>query len=992
VAFSLFALRSLAQTPATRITTEISNSACIAIAGSRSPRARAENDAGRVPPGNKLEGINIVFSRSAAQEADLQALIAAQQDPASPLYHKWLTVDEFAARFGVADSDITKVEAWLEQQGFSVDGVSRSKNRITFSGTVGQVAAAFGAELHYYQVNGEPNFAPAGNISVPAALSSLVQTVSNLSTFRPRPHVRFKGLQPAFTSSQTGNHFLTPKDVATIYDVNPAYNAGYDGTGQSIAIVGQSAIVLSDIEHFQSAAGFTVRDPTQILVPNSGTSTIFSGDEAESDLDLEYSSTIAPGATIYFVYVGNNQNFSVFDSISYAVDHQTAPVISDSYGLCETALSSSEYSSLNDILAQAATQGQSVIAPSGDDGSTDCYGTGGLSTGQQQALAVDFPASSQYVTGMGGSEFPAADVDASNTTYWAPASGSDIISSARSYIPEQVWNDDDPAFGLSAGGGGVSTMTARPSWQTGVPGIPAGSFRLVPDISLASSPNNAGYLYCSSDSSTGITGSCSNGFRDSNNQNLTVAGGTSFPVPIFAGMVAIINQKLNSTGLGVVNSTLYTLAANSTTYASAFHDITNGGNQCTAGSTYCSSAGTSEYPATTGYDAASGLGSIDFYNLLTAWPTTTASFTVDGSAAVATAGGSGVSTITLTPARGFTGQVQVTCPAATLPPGVTCSPNPLNIDVTSSSQATGQLTLSVTAPSAPGTTAEIRPARRPEYASLERLPASKNGWWKLSAGSGLAAILLFILPARRYRATTLGLWLICVLSFIIGCGGGGGVVGTTAAMPSFSPGAGTYGSAQSVTITSTTNGATICYTIDGTTPTATSPGTCSTGTTLANGGAVTVSISEILEAIATESGFSNSGVASATYAIGPVATTTRITAPQTKVAQNAPLSFNIAVTATSSGTAAGNGMVGLFDGTTQLGAAVRAVNGVADFNNITSLSVGTHAISAHYLGDSSTLASQSGAVNVTVTGTTTVRISTNPASSNSNPTISLTIS
>jgi subtilase family serine protease len=108
------------------------------------------------------------------------------------------------------------------------------------------------------------------------------------------------------------------------------------------------------------------------------------------------------------------QNFSVFDSISHAVDHQTAPVISDSYGLCETALSASEYSSLNGILAQAATQGQSVIAPSGDDGSTDCYGTSGLSTAQQQALAVDFPASSQYVTGMGGTEFPAADVDASN--------------------------------------------------------------------------------------------------------------------------------------------------------------------------------------------------------------------------------------------------------------------------------------------------------------------------------------------------------------------------------------------------------------------------------------------------------------------------------------------------------------------------------------------------------------------------------------------------
>jgi hypothetical protein len=86
-------------------------------------------------------------------------------------------------------------------------------------------------------------------------------------------------------------------------------------------------------------------------------------------------------------------------------------------------------------------------------------------------------------------------------------------------------------------------------------------------------------------------------------------------------MLAIVNQKLNSTGQGVVNSTLYTLAADSTTYASAFHDITSGSNECTAGSNYCSSAGASEYSATTGYDEASGLGSVDFYNLLTAWPT-----------------------------------------------------------------------------------------------------------------------------------------------------------------------------------------------------------------------------------------------------------------------------------------------------------------------------------------------------------------------------------
>jgi subtilase family serine protease len=480
----------------------------------------------------------------------------------------------------------------------------------------------------------------------------------NLSSFRPKPHVKAK---PSFTSGQSGNNFLTPKDVATVYDIAAAYNSGYTGTGQSIAVVGQSEVYLSDVENFQNAAGLTVKDPTLVLVPNSGSPAVSSGDEAESDIDMEYSGGIGTGATIYLVYVGDNSNYSVWDSINYAVDTLIAPIISVSYGDCETDLGSSNYATLNSILEQAAAQGQSVVAASGDSGSTDCYGYSNLTTAQQEALAVDFPSDSQYVTGIGGSEFPSADIDggSNSSTYWESANGSDVINSALSYIPEQVWNDDSSSNGISSGGGGISTLTARPSWQTGVTGIPSGSYRLVPDVSLAASPSNPGYLFCSSDSTwTGITGSCSNGFRDSNDQYLTVAGGTSFGAPIFAGMMAILNQKLNSTGQGVVNSTLYTLAADATTYASAFHDITSGGNQCTAGSSFCSAAGESEYTATSGYDEASGLGSLDFANLLGAWPTIPASSlepSVTTLSAATSAPASGAAdTITITVASGST--------------------------------------------------------------------------------------------------------------------------------------------------------------------------------------------------------------------------------------------------------------------------------------------------------------------------------------------------
>jgi hypothetical protein len=632
--FSIVILRSSAQQPMGRITRAINNSARITLAGSRPPRIQTADDLGRMESSKQLHGISLVFSRTAAQEAALEKLIADQQNPKSALYHKWLTPDQFGARFGLSQTDLAKVQGWLGQQGFSIDSISRSRNSIRFSGTVGRVETAFGTEMHNYRVGAENHYAPAREISLPAALSPVVLSVRNLSSFRPRPHIRKPFAK--FTSSQSGNHFLTPKDVATIYDINnpdinSAVSSGPNGAGQSIAIVGQSSVALSDIENFEKALGRpTIKDPTLVLVPGSGDVEEFSGDEAESDLDLEYSSGIATGATVYFVYTGNDANFSVWDSINYAVQTQIAPIISSSYGICETALTASDYSTLNGIMAQAAAQGQTVIAAAGDSGSADCSGVSGLTTAQQQALAVDFPASSQYVTGMGGSEFPTEDVCAASSSctksapFWTAANGSDVLSSALSYIPEGVWNDDS-STALSSGGGGISTLTPRQNWQGGS-AFPSGSFRLVPDISLTASPNNAAFLFCSSDTGfTGVTGSCSNGFRDTNNQSLTGGGGTSFDAPIFAGLVALINQKENSIGQGSVNSTLYSLASNSTTYGSAFHDIINGNNKCTAGSSLCSTQAAGQYSAGTGYDEASGLGSIDFSNLLGAWPASSSS-------------------------------------------------------------------------------------------------------------------------------------------------------------------------------------------------------------------------------------------------------------------------------------------------------------------------------------------------------------------------------
>jgi subtilase family serine protease len=684
VSFSLLtALTAAAATPQARITSAIDNTQRTALPGTLSPLARAANDMGAVPSATPLSAITLVFSRTPAQQAALDALTAAQQDPTSPQYHAFLTPAQFGAQFGAAPADIAATEAWLQQQGFTLEGVSRSSDRIFFAGTAAQVASSFGTELHNFSTSQGVRMAPSTELSLPTALASSVLTISNLSNFRPRSQVKLRNpastvASPEFTSGQTGKIFLDPKDLQTIYDVNAAYSAGYNGAGQSIAVIGQSAIVASDITNFQTALGIPAKAPTQILVPNTGTSTVYTGDEAESDLDLEYSSAMAPGATVYLVYTGSSTNTGgVFTSLQYAVSNDIAPIITLSYGECEPDLGSSNYAQLNAILQQGAVQGQTIVVSAGDSGSTACDSDTTDTVAQMEAVAVDFPASSQYVTGMGGTEIAAAN---ESSTYFNTTTGADIVSSAKSYVPEIVWNDDayavslgaTGASALSATGGGISTLTPRPAWQAGVPGIPTGSYRLLPDVSLVASNYYPGLLYCSSDTSVGVTGSCTTGFRDANNQYLTVAGGTSFDAPTFAGLVALINQAKNYTaGQGLINPTLYTLASNPTTYASAFHDISTGTNSCQAGTAYCSTAGASVYSAGTGYDEATGLGSVDFYNLLTAWPAASSSTTTLAPTTTT------VAIANASPALGATDMVTVTVASAsttvTSTPGGTVS-------------------------------------------------------------------------------------------------------------------------------------------------------------------------------------------------------------------------------------------------------------------------------------------------------------------------------
>jgi|CZKJ01.1.fsa_nt_gi subtilase family serine protease len=657
-----------------RITSPIDSSQLVPLKGNVHGLVHPGSDLGRTDSAQALYGVTLVFHPSAAQQSDLDNLLAQQQQRSSPNYHKWLTPAQFADRFGMTRDDITRVSSWLESQGFTVTSVANSRNQISFDGTVAQVESVFATQIHNYLVDGAIYFANATNPSVPTALAPSVLAIGHLHNFSPKPRAIVRRLSPNaadphFTSYVSGNHFLSPGDFATIYNVRPLYAAGFTGTNQTIAVVGQSTVSATDLANFRSAASLTPKAPTYILYPSNSTPTRCTGDEGESDLDLEWSNGVASSATVKFVYAGlvagdtcgQNRTYSVWDALQQAIDNNYAPIISTSYGFCESGLGSSfVVTTLQGWAQQANAQGQTIMAASGDAGAADCDNTDAASaTG---GIAVDAPASLPEVTGMGGTEFSADsptyttnNPPGGNPPYWAPAgTNSDTLSSALEYIPGTAWNDTVANDGLLAAGGGASIYFSKPTWQTGT-GVPADSKRDVPDLALNTSPDHDPYLFCSEDGPNNtIIATCTSGFRTGSGGVLSAVGGTSAAAPTFAAILALIEQDLATpSGLGNINPNLYYIAAGNPT---ALHDITTGNNivPCTEGSLNCPSTAPFQYgfSAGTGYDQVTGLGSVNADALAIAWgelstPTTTS---VSASPTSVFEGNSVTFTATVTPA------------------------------------------------------------------------------------------------------------------------------------------------------------------------------------------------------------------------------------------------------------------------------------------------------------------------------------------------------
>jgi subtilase family serine protease len=386
---------------------------------------------------------------------------------------------------------------------------------------------------------------------------------------------------------------LAPDDIATIYNIAPLYQQGINGAGQSIAVLGGSMINLDDIRAFRSQYNLTGADPQIVECCGSDPGETMDEAEMEADLDVEWSSAVARGANIIFVYARDP-----IDTVQYVVDNDLAPVVSESFGGCEATVESTGMSfDTGQSLAQTANaKGMTWLDASGDSGAADCDAGNSEAS---QGLAVEFPASMPEVTGVGGTELNEGTGD-----WWSGGNGPNL-GSALSYIPETAWNDTQFEGQPAASGGGASASFSKPSWQTGS-GVPADGMRDVPDVSLTASPDHDPYNIFTIDPSTGA-------------HVQTTVGGTSVSAQVFAGIVALLNQSLAQAGKGTagnINPQLYALART----PGIFHEITTGNNivPCSNGTTNCAS-GSYGYTAGPGYDLVTGLGSVDAYRMVACW-------------------------------------------------------------------------------------------------------------------------------------------------------------------------------------------------------------------------------------------------------------------------------------------------------------------------------------------------------------------------------------
>jgi hypothetical protein len=524
---------SLAQHPApsARIVRPIDENQLVTLSGNTHPAANAKNDRGAVRSDLPMTDLILVLSRSPEQQAAFDAFVASQSDPSSPNYHQWLTPDQVGEQFGPSLTDVATISTWLTSHGLAVAQVSRDRMSIRFNGTAGVVNSTFHTEIHNLVVNGVPHIGNMSDPQIPAALASVVVGVKQLHNFFPRPlhhmgqlvqhdlktggwvrQASTAAIAPRILGSASSTQLAKPDgtarpqfgisvggtspylvedvgawDFATIYNVAPLWNAGIDGTGQTIAIAGTSAIDIgesstavvgangnNDVATFRTFFNLPTNNSRNTPIQISGnsqplqvcTSTLSNalcglGDLEENSLDVEWSGAVAKNAQIVLVasYPASPSDDNLYDSESYIVDNvgnSSSPVfgahvMNVSYGECELGLGTAGNVQYYNLWQTAAAEGIAVFVATGDSGSASCDQGGDATYGvpypAEYGLTVSGLASTPFNTAVGGTDFnwcPLTSNDACATeasTYWNTANSSTTESNAKGYIPELPWND-----------------------------------------------------------------------------------------------------------------------------------------------------------------------------------------------------------------------------------------------------------------------------------------------------------------------------------------------------------------------------------------------------------------------------------------------------------------------------------------------------------------------------------------------------------------------
>jgi len=626
-----------------RVTEKVDDARTVQLKGNIHPMARPEFDRGAVADSQPMTRMLLTLQRSGEQETALQQLMDAQQTKGSASYHAWLTPEQFGKQFGPSDADVQAVTDWLTRQGFQVAKVAAGRTTIEFSGNVSQVRNAFHTEIHKFAVNGEEHIANVSEPAIPEALAAVVKGVAAMNNFPRRAHLHNRGIyrwqrdtgeiKPLFTFGTNPVSFaMAPADFAKIYNIPP----GADGTGQTIAVIGQSNIDAQDVIAFRNLfnlpQNFTQANNVIVNGPDPGLQ-LFTGDEGESDLDVEWAGAVAPNAKILLVTSSTTQSNpsqitpGIDLSALYAVDNNLASVISESYGSCEPSLGSAGNLFYNSLWEQAAAQGITVVVSTGDSGSAGCDPdpSGVSPNAAVDGLAVSGIASTPFNVAVGGTDFDATAQPVTPPNQFWSANNGPTFASALKYIPETTWDDsacainfptacnsvDPNGFDLAAGSGGPSNCAIFtgsscnkgypiPAYQAGFHTSQFPTVRTIPDVSLFASngQNNVAVITCQADVNPGGAAcSLSSPFSD-----FSLVGGTSAATPPFGAIVALINQASGGGRQGNVNYGLYFLAAHDTNYtgnlcnsslpatpnpACIFNDVTKGniGVACVKGST-----------------------------------------------------------------------------------------------------------------------------------------------------------------------------------------------------------------------------------------------------------------------------------------------------------------------------------------------------------------------------------------------------------------------